>query len=73
MKLFETKEFVLGAREEFDGEIEDESGDETDEEAPKGDEDWLVGKEEEALRVRLADIKEDTMDEPHLEGVFAKE
>ena len=73
MKLFETKEFVLGAREEFDREVEDESGDKTEEEAPGRDESRAIGEEEEALRIGFADVKENAMKEPHLERIFAEE
>lgn len=73
MKLFETKEFILGAREEFDGEVEDESGDETEGETPDRDEGRAIGEEEEALRIGFADVEENAMEEPHLERIFAEE
>ena len=73
MKLFEAKEFVLGAREEFDREVEDESGDETEEEAPDRDESRAIGEEEKALGIGFADVEENAMEEPHLERIFAEE
>ena len=72
MKLFETKEFILGAHDIFDWKIQDEGGDETDGETPDRDESRAIGEEEEALRISFADIEEEGVDEPHLEGILAE-